>query len=978
MVAIHETAYPRLRSRTSFKDLDGSIWEPTTQEIEWIQQQAKKPLHRQVLLIMLKMFQYLGYHMAVDDIPTGFIQYYKRKVNSRNKVAEVRQHANSSVRIRYINKLREYLKVTSYDRGQVICWAQEAACTKHHVVDIINEVLERLIKEHCEIPGFSILEKIALDSRSKANKKLYSLFSSSLCESSKKVLASFLSEEAWKRLKREPGKLSTKNSKETLAQLEWLKNEASKLPPLPEMTPEKLEALKLEACALDHAEMARLKLEKQALLLALLLRYRLSKTLDDAADIYRKVLRKMHNKGNERLKKWLNEQRKQQEKLIDQLKEVTLAYQEKNDNAEHKLEKIGLAFKRDPQKIIESCNQFLNYSDNNYLPFILTLYHRHRPTLFEALNLINLKTPSHNSDLINAIRFIKKHRRSNKSHLDFSDKPISLDWVPARRWWSLVTGTKKKGDTVKTIHRHYLELCAFTQVAEALNACDLFIEHSDQYGDYRQQFISKKQYQEEYVDYCKTMGFPSEPTAFCQHIKGFLYDACKRTDEQFPENTEVRIEDKLLVISPVREEEKPSGLEDIVDRLQQKMPTTNILDVLTETEQWLKLSQHVRPLSGHSARITNIDERFVLNLLCYGCNLGPSQVAQSVQNISRKQISRINLKYTSEENLSRCIRDTVNAYNRFVLPNFWGTGKSVSADGTRYDVYENNLLSEYHIRYGSWGGIGYYHVSDKYIALFSRFIPCGVYEAIYILDALLENDSDIQPDTIHSDTHGQSYVVFGLAYLLGIKLMPRIKNIKRLNFFRPEAGVKFDHINDLFSKSIRSSIIEKNLPEMLRAAMSIRAGTLSASTLARRLKKKNQLYYGFRELGKLVRTQFLMEYIGDGGLRRIINASTNKSEAFNKFSDWLFFGNKGVIRENERHEQSKILKWNHLVSNMVIFHNVEAMGRTLKELKHEGCEITEEILGHLSPYLQSANLLGDYRLDTSKQVRSLDFSIQPL
>ena len=174
------------------------------------------------------------------------------------------------------------------------------------------------------------------------------------------------------------------------------------------------------------------------------------------------------------------------------------------------------------------------------------------------------------------------------------------------------------------------------------------------------------------------------------------------------------------------------------------------------------------------------------------------------------------------------------------------------------------------------------------------------------------------------------------------------------------------------------AIIEKNLPEMLRAAMSIRAGTLSASTIARRLKKKNQLYYGFRELGKVVRTQFLMEYIGDGGLRRMINASTNKSESFNKFSDWLFFGNKGVIRENERHEQSKILKWNHLVSNMVIFHNVEAMGRTLKKLKHEGCEITEEILGHLSPYLQSANLLGDYRLDTSKQVRSLDFSIQPL
>ena len=66
------------------------------------------------------------------------------------------------------------------------------------------------------------------------------------------------------------------------------------------------------------------------------------------------------------------------------------------------------------------------------------------------------------------------------------------------------------------------------------------------------------------------------------------------------------------------------------------------------------------------------------------------------------------------------------------LPKFWGSGKRVSADGTKWDLYEQNLLSEYHIRYGGYGGIGYYHVSDTYIALFSHFIPCGVWEAVYI------------------------------------------------------------------------------------------------------------------------------------------------------------------------------------------------------------------------------------------------------
>jgi hypothetical protein len=39
---------------------------------------------------------------------------------------------------------------------------------------------------------------------------------------------------------------------------------------------------------------------------------------------------------------------------------------------------------------------------------------------------------------------------------------------------------------------------------------------------------------------------------------------------------------------------------------------------------------------------------------------------------------------------------------------------------------------------------------------------------------VLKNTSDIQPDTIHADTQGQSLPVFGLAALLGFDLLPRI------------------------------------------------------------------------------------------------------------------------------------------------------------------------------------------------------------
>src|SRR5437868_8626253 len=128
--------------------------------------------------------------------------------------------------------------------------------------------------------------------------------------------------------------------------------------------------------------------------------------------------------------------------------------------------------------------------------------------------------------------------------------------------------------------------------------------------------------------------------------------------------------------------------------------------------------------------------------------------------------------------------------------------KRAAADGTQWNLYENNLLSERHIRYGGYGGIGYYHVSDTYVALFSHFIPCGVWEAVYILDGLLKNQSDIQPDTLYADTQGQSTPVFGLAYLLGINLMPRIRNWKDLKLLRPSKDTKYNHIDALFTDTI--------------------------------------------------------------------------------------------------------------------------------------------------------------------------------
>ena len=136
-------------------------------------------------------------------------------------------------------------------------------------------------------------------------------------------------------------------------------------------------------------------------------------------------------------------------------------------------------------------------------------------------------------------------------------------------------------------------------------------------------------------------------------------------------------------------------------------------------------------------------------------------------------------------------------------------------------------------------------------------------------------------------------------------------------------------------------------PDMMRVAVSIRTGNILPSDILRRLNsssRKNKLYFGFRELGRVVRTIFLLRYLSDAELRRTIQAATNKSERFNQFVQWVSFGGDSVIAENTRDEQRKFIKYNHLVANLLVFHNIVTLSRALNRLQSDDLKASDHAL----------------------------------
>jgi TnpA family transposase len=512
-----------------------------------------------------------------------------------------------------------------------------------------------------------------------------------------------------------------------------------------------------------------------------------------------------------------------------------------------------------------------------------------------------------------------------------------------------------------------------------LKAGDLCIVGSDAFADYREQLVDWDTYHERVAGYGAAAGIPLDGASFVEHVRTWLNGSAKATDDGFPDNNLVRIENGEPIITRPPRKTESAAVRELESHLAEQMPEQHILDMLTDTEHWLHWSSPFGPISGHETKLDDAVVRYLATVFSYGTNMGPSQAARSLIGLDRRQIEWINQHHVVEDGLDEASTIIVNGYHRFLLTRAWGSGKQVSADGTQWDTYERNLLAERHIRYGGFGGIAYYHVSDLYIALFSRFIPCGAYEGVYILDPFYQNKSDVQPDTVHADTHGQSASIFGLAYILGIQLMPRIRNWKHLTLCRPTKDVHYQHIDSLFSATVDWELIATHLPDMLRVGVSIAAGTITPSTILRRLgtySRKNRLYLAFRELGVAVRTGFLLQYVGNADLRSMIQAATNKSESFNDFVKWLAFGGGGVITENDRGEQRKVIKYNHLLANCLIFHNVCMMTRTLNKLRADGAQIDPEAVAALSPYVRShISRFGQYTLDLSRKPPPIDYEL---
>ncbi len=986
MASIDRTAYPKFKQFPDPKEL-AELYTPTPTEIKFVKSKTKNHEGLLRLMVMLKSFQRLGYFPHPEQIPIAVIKHLRSCLKLQDSVKAV---PSERQRHTYKNIIREYLGVKQYDKtGQrlIATLVAEAAQIKDHPADLINVAIEELVKERYELPAFSTLDRLIRHIRSMVNNRLFTLCSQGLSTTEQIYLDQLLvvidkeedNENATLNLLKSPPKSAKLNGMKLLQnKFDMLMTFGDAKRLLQNITPTKVRHFAAYARTLDITEFQDINLPKRRTLLLCLLYEAQVKTRDYLVEMFIKRILKIQNNAKLRLQELRDKHLTETSELLATLGQVLQASKqakETKDNAvfgeqvQSILDEHGGA-----ELLMQKLDEIAAYNTNNYLPLMWRFYAANRKALFSLVRSLNILSTSADESVIEALRFVLDHEHKRSKYLPFD---IDLDFI-SNNWRALVV---VEIDDTEVLVRQQLEICIFYNLATEFKTGDACVVGSESYADFREQLLSPVECEPLIKDYCDLIGFPANPTDFVEHLRLCLTQVAEKVDNICAVDKQFTInKDGNPVLKKPLSFTQPPEVDLLESKIRALMPERSILDILCNVEHWLNWTRHFGLMSGSEAKISDPGERYIFTTFGYGCNLGPNQMARhSGGMVTAHEISYTNRRHVSAAKIEAAIRDIINAYNRFSLPSCWGTGKKAAADGSKFEIYENNLHSEYHIRYGGYGGIAYHHVSDKYIALFTHFITCGVWEAVYILDGLLKNVSDIQPDTLHADTQGQSGPVFAISYLLGIKLMPRIRNWQDLSFVRPGADVSYQHIEPLFKGVVNWSLIQTHWYDMMRVVLSIKAGKVMPSTLLRKLgsySRKNRLYQAFQELGKVVRTMFLLDYISNVTLRREITAVTNVVEMYNGFLDWVFFGKQGMITENDPIEQEKRLKYLDLVASAVILQNTVDMSLAIQTLMSQGEVIPMRYLAALSPYItRHIKRYGDYVVNLHNIPQPLEAAI---
>ncbi len=159
-------------------------------------------------------------------------------------------------------------------------------------------------------------------------------------------------------------------------------------------------------------------------------------------------------------------------------------------------------------------------------------------------------------------------------------------------------------------------------------------------------------------------------------------------------------------------------------------------------------------------------------------------------------------------------------------------------------------------------------------------------------------------------------------------------------------------MESLIGGRINEKLIRTHWHDALRLAASMAAGATKPSHILQKLAaypRQNGLAHALREIGRVERTLFMLDWMQDNDLRRRVQTGLNKGEARNALARALFMGRLGELRDRTRENQSHRASGLNLLTAAIVLWNTVYLSKAVEQLTAEGKTPPDELLRHVSP-----------------------------
>jgi TnpA family transposase len=830
-----------------------------------------------------------------------------------------------------------------------------------------------LIAHKVLLPGVTVLERFVGRLRTRVEQHIWSLLATSAPAESRAKLEALLSVEnsphsVLDRLRKGPFRRSAPELVRALQRVQEIRRLGIDLQPSRRVPPSRLQALARFASTAKVTALQRLPEARRLATLVAFAQNLEACALDDCLDLLDILITEVFSEAEKASTKARLRTIKDLDVAAIQLSQICrMVLDEKLSDADLRSSILAATTREDLQAAVGQVDSLVRPPEYVYYRELEASYHRVRRFLPILLETVQFGSTPAGESVLEAIRYLERMEQQGRAAA--GDPPLS---IVSRGWRRYVL----EGET---FDRKAYVFCCLDRVRSALRRRDLFVAPSIRYADARLGLLSGPTWDAARVSVCRSLGHSPAAEDTIPALSKELDQTYRTVAANLPGNSGARIEcvdgkDELVVTALEKLDEPPSLLK-LREAVNTRLPRVDLPEVLLEIAARTNFTSKFTHVSERESRVGDIGVSICANLIAEACNTGPEPLIRNdVPALRRSRLSWVNQNFIRNETLTEANACLVAEQNKIPLVHQWGGGEVASADGLRFVVPVRTLHAGPNPKYfGFERGVTYYNLlSNQFTGLNAIVVPGTIRDSLYLLSVVLDQQTELQPVEIMTDTGAYTDVVFGLFWLLGFRFSPRIADIGGARYWRIDPSPDYGPLNGIARHRINTRLIAENWEDMLRLAGSLKLGVVQAMSVMRTLQigdKPTKLALAVAELGRIDKTIHALTFINDESKRRRTLTQLNRGEERHKLARAIFFGKRGELRQRYREGQEDQLGALGLVINVIVLWNTLYINAALQQLEAEGFPIRPEDVSRLSPLVfDHINLLGRYAFSVPESV----------